>query len=235
MVSDMTMLWRPESRNTKTGNIPQGYVGKTKAETEASCEGCRFRRKDPNTGKGGGCYYWQGQTQGAHNSMRQRAQRLPHEYTFEHAIANARRTARYIRAAVGGDPNIFTREQIQSWHHKAKQARFKGMLIYNHFWSTKGAHLKGLTMASVDSPDEADQAVDAGWRAAVTITSHKAPGSNKLQLRKTPEWSGQEYTTPKGRQIVLCPAQVGDRDCNTCGLCDPTSHNRVPIIGFLVH
>ena len=231
----MQMLWRPESRNKKTGNIPQGYVGKTKAETEASCDGCKMRRKTPETGEGGGCCYWQGQTQGAHQSMRVRSQRHPHEYTLSYALANARRAARYVRAAVGGAPTIFTRSRVLSWHNAIKSSGRQGMLIYNHFWSTKGAHLKGLTMASVDSTDEADQAVDAGWRAAVTITSHKAPGSNKPQLRKTPEWSGQEYTTPKGRQIVLCPAQVGRRDCNTCGLCDPTSHHRVPIIGFLIH
>jgi len=231
----MSMLWRPTSRNIKTGNIPQGYVGETKDETEASCAGCKWRKRDPVTKTGGGCYYWQGQTQGAHQSMRRRAEDYPEEYTLGYALTNARRAARYVRAAVGGDPNIFRRATVLSWHNSVQKAGMKGMLIYNHFWSTKGAHLKGLTMASVDSTDEADQAVDAGWRAAVTITSHKAPGSNKPQLRKTPEWSGQEYTTPKGRQIVLCPAQVGKRDCNTCGLCDPTSHHRVPIIGFLIH
>jgi hypothetical protein len=109
------------------------------------------------------------------------------------------------------------------------------MLIYTHFFKTKGAHLKGLSMASCDTFEDADKAVDEGWRVAVTITSRKAPGSNKPQLRKVPEWTGQEYTTPKGRSIVLCPAQVGRRDCNSCGLCDPTKHNRVPIIGFLIH
>ena len=231
----MSMLWRPTSSNRKTGNIPQGYVGKTKAKTEESCEGCQWRRKDPVTKTGGGCYYWQGQTQGAHQSMRVRALQHPEEYTLEYALANARRAARYIRAAVGGDPNIFTRDEVLSWHKKARQAGMRGVLIYNHFFETKGKHLLGLTMASCDTLAQADKAVNSGWRAAVTITSHKAPGSNKPQLRNTPEWSGQEYTTPEGRPVVLCPAQVGRRDCNTCGLCDPTTHARVPIIGFLQH
>ena len=231
----MSMLWRPTSGNGKTGNIPQGYVGYTKEETEASCAGCKWRRKDPETGEGGGCYYWQGQTQGAHESMRVRARRHPDEYTLDYALENARRAAHYIRAAVGGDPNIYSRSTIQKWHDKARAAGMKGMLIYNHFFESKGKHLKGLTMASCDTLAQADKAVDAGWRAAVTITSHKAPGARKPQLRNTPEWTGQEYTTPKGRQVVLCPAQVGRRDCNTCGLCDPTTHNRVPIIGFLQH
>ena len=229
------MLWRPTSNNRKTGNIPQGYVGETKAETERSCDGCAWRRKDPITKTGGGCYYWQGQTQGAHQSMRIRARLRPEQYTLDFALANARRAARYVRAAVGGDPNVFKRATVQSWHTKTQAAGLKGMLIYTHFFDTKSSHLKGLAMASVDTLARADEAVDAGWRAAVTITSHKAPGSNKPQLRNTPEWNGQQYTTPKGRQIVLCPAQVGRRDCNTCGLCDPTTHNRVPIIGFLVH
>ena len=231
----MKMLWRPTSRNIKTGNIPQGYVGETKEKTEESCKACMWRRKNPVTKNGGGCYYWQGQTQGAHQSMRVRAQSKPTEYTLSYALANATRTARYVRAAVGGDPNVFTRSRILSWHKAIKASGMKGMLIYTHFFDTKGSHLKDIAMASVDTLDRADQAVDAGWRAAVTITSHKAPGSNKPQLRNTPEWSGQQYTTPAGRPVVLCPAQIGKRDCNSCGLCDPTSHHRVPIIGFLHH
>ena len=230
-----TMLWRPESRNVKTGSIPQGYVGETKAETEASCSGCKWRRKDPVTKTGGGCYYWQGQTQGAHESMRRRHQQHPDEYTLDYALRNARRTAHYVRAAVGGDPNIFKRATVQSWHNKTKAAGLKGMLIYNHFFETKGSHLRGLTMASCDTLEQADKAVEAGWRAAVTITTQKAPGANKPQLRKTTEWDGQQYTTPAGTPVTLCPAQVGNRDCNTCGLCDPTKHDRVPVIGFLVH
>jgi hypothetical protein len=130
---------------------------------------------------------------------------------------------------------VLTRSTVLGWHKTVQKAGMRGMLIYNHFWSTKGSHLLGLTMASVDSLAEADAAVDAGWRAAITIRSHKAPGSRKPQLKQTPEWTGQNYTTPKGREVVLCPAQVGRRDCNTCGLCDPLSHNRVPIIGFLIH
>ncbi len=231
----MKMLWRPTSRNDKTGNIPQGYVGESKSATEESCSGCKWRRKDPVTKDGGGCYYWQGQTQGAHHSMRIRSRDYPIQYTLSYALEHAVRTARYIRAAVGGDPNVFDRPTVQSWHDKAKAAGFKGMLIYCHFFDTKGSHLKGLAMASCDDLAQADAAVNAGWRAAVTITSHKAPGANKPQLRNKPEWNGQQYTTPEGREVVLCPAQIGKRECNTCGLCDPTTHDRVPIIGFLQH
>ena len=175
------------------------------------------------TKDGGGCYYWQGQTQGAHHSMRIRSLDYPMQYTLSYALDHAVRTARYIRAAVGGDPNVFDRPTVQSWHDKAKAAGFKGMLIYTHFFNTKGSHLKGLAMASCDELAQADAAVNAGWRAAVTITSHKAPGANKPQLRNKPEWTGQQYTTPEGREVVLCPAQIGKRNCNTCGLCNATT------------
>jgi uncharacterized protein YwbE len=231
----MKMLWRPTSGNAKTGNIPQGYVGETKQQTETSCAGCKWRRKDPETGKGGGCYYWQGQTQGAHESMRVRERRHPDEYTLTYALKNARRAARYVRAAVGGDPNVFSRDTVANWHAQAKAAGLNGVLAYTHFFATKGAHLKGLAMASCDTLSEADAAVDAGWRAAVTITDRKMPGSNKPQLKKIPSWRGKEYTTPKGRKVQLCPAQVGRRECNTCGLCDATNHPDLPIIGFLIH
>ena len=39
-------------------------------------------------------------------------------------------------------PNIFKRATVQSWHNKTKAAGLKGMLIYNHFFETKGSHLK---------------------------------------------------------------------------------------------
>jgi hypothetical protein len=168
--------------------------------------------------------------------MRVRERQHPDEYTLDYVMQNARRAAHYARAAVGGDPNVFHQDEVQEWHDRIRfYYGLKGLLIYTHFFKTKGAHLKGLAMASCDTLAEADEAVDAGWRAAVTITSHKAPGANKPQIRKMQEWDGQQYTTPKGRPVVLCPAQVGKRDCNTCGLCNPKSHERVPIIGFLQH
>jgi hypothetical protein len=62
-------------------------------------------------------------------------------------------------------------------------------------------------MASCDTLAQADKAVDAGWRAAVTITSHKAPGARKPQLRKTARVERPRYTqTPKKRRIVSMPS-----------------------------
>ena len=230
-----TMLWRPDSRNTKTGPIPQGYVGATRQETEESCKGCPMRRRNKSTGKGGGCYFWNGQATGAQTSMQRRAAERPAEYTLDHALNFARRTANYVRGAVGGDPCIFTRDQVKGWHNQTRAAGLRGLLLYTHFFDTKGSHLKHLAMASVDTLGRADKAVESGWKAAVTIRDRKAPGSRKPQLKTIPEWDGKTYTTPAGREVPLCPAQISNKDCNTCGWCDPRNYEAPPIVGFLIH
>ena len=230
-----TMLWRPDSRNTKTGAIPQGYVGATRAETETSCKGCPLRKRNKKTGKGGGCYFWNGQATGAQASMQRRAAKHPNQYTLAYALQHSRRTARYVRAAVGGDPCIFDRVTVTNWHKQVHDAGPNGLLIYTHFFDGKAKHLRGVAMASVDTLHRADKAINAGWRAAVTITDRKVPGSKRPQLKSIPEWSGERYTTPEGRRVALCPAQVADKDCNTCGWCDPQNPSRPDIVGFLIH
>jgi hypothetical protein len=221
-----TMLWRPTSGNTKTGNIPQGYVGITKAETEESCDGCSWRKS--------GCYYWRGRARGGHNAMSKRYTKHPREYSLTHALRHSLRSAKYVRGSVGGDPWPFSRDQVTEWRKQVYSAGLKGLLLYTHFWQTKGEHLRTLAMASCDTFEEADTAVRRGWRAAVTITTQKAPDSQRSWLNKTPAWSGEQYITPDGHQVYLCPAQVGRTNCNNCGLCDPARPGPA-VIGFLVH
>ena len=230
-----TMLWRPDSRNTKTGPIPQGYVGATRDETESSCNGCSLRRRNKRTGTGGGCYFWNGQTAGAQASMQRRATKHPNQYTLDYALQHSRRTAHYVRAAVGGDPCIFPRTTVKTWHKKVRQAGLRGLLIYTHFFDTPARHLRNLAVASVDTLARADKAVSSGWHAAVTITDRKAPGSKRSSLSSIPEWNGERYTTPSNRPVSLCPAQVSNKDCNTCGWCNPQDPNAPVIVGFLIH
>ena len=223
-----TMLWRPRSRNTKTGDIPQGYIGSTREQTEASCEGCLMRKdtKEP-------CYYWHGTPRIAHSGMQKAFTRKPDDYSLEYAIRNSVRAARYIRAAVGGDPWVFTRKEVQSWYDRAIKGGFNGVLNYTHFFDTKAKHLKGLAMASCDTLRRADDAVQAGWRSTVTITSERTPDNRRSRLNHIPHWSGQTYETPDGIDVVICPAQVRRTNCNQCGMCDPTRKGPA-IIGFLV-
>lgn len=227
MKKRFTMLWRPTSKNGKTGNIPQGYVGATRAEVEQSCDGCPMRHA--------GCYHWSGRPIGAQASMQRRFADRPAEYTLRWALGKAIRSARYVRGAVGGDPWVFDRDTVSGWVEDIQAAGMHGLLLYTHFAADKGSHLKGLAMASVHSLSEADDRIRDGWRTAMVADGLKAPDTGKPQLRNVPEWSGEKFITPDGVKGVVCPAQIKRGvDCNTCGMCDATRPGPRLIV-FLQH
>ena len=228
-----TMLWVGRSSNDKTGDIPQGYVGADKAETERSCEGCPLRQD--------GCYHWLGVRRAQASMQRAHAKNTEtgrgERYSLKTAISNSRRMARYVRGAVGGDPWIFDRETVEGWANDVREAGFRGMLLYTHFAADKGAHLQGLAMASVHSLEEADDRIDEGWRVALTSDDFKVPGSKRSTLKDLAEWNGETFTTPNGQRLIVCPAQHKAVDCNSCGLCDAQNdhHGAVPGVVFLKH
>lgn len=220
------MLWVGRSNNDKTGDIPQGYVGENREQTEKSCDGCPMRK--------GGCYHWQGSIR-AQASMQRAYVNKPERYTLDHALGQSRRLARYVRGAVGGDPWVFDRDTVQSWVDQLHAAGMKGLLLYTHFAADKGAHLKGLAMASVHSLDEADDRIREGWRAAM-IAPFKTPDSKRSTLKDVPVWDGEVMTTPDGHEGIVCPAQYKSVDCNGCGLCDASRTGKpAPLIIFLQH
>ena len=224
----MRMLFTSNSKNTKTGNIPQGYQGETVEETRKSCFGCALEETD--------CYYWKKNPSMAHRAMMRANKKNPERYELKNVLPKSARTARYIRIAVGGDPSAMARKTVKGIVSQVKKFGMKGALGFTHFFDGKGAHLKGLVMASVDSLTDADRAVDAGWRAAATLP-FKVKGVKLKKFAHLPEYNGEEVTTPDGRRVVVCPAQRPElrKDCNTCGLCDATAHERVEVIGFIMH
>jgi len=228
MTKAFKMLWVGRSKNDKTGDIPQGYVGKDKEQTEQSCDGCPMRK--------GGCYHWQGNARGAQASMQRAYVNKPERYTLAHALGQSSRMAHYVRGAVGGDPWVFQRETVEGWIDQIRDQGMKGLLLYTHFAEDKAAHLKGLAMASVHSLDEADSRIDEGWRAAM-VADFKTPDSKRPTLNKLPTWNGETFTTPKGRKGIVCPAQYKAVDCDSCGLCDAQRVNgdTAPLIVFLKH
>ena len=227
--TETEMMWTARSKNIKTGDIPQGYVGQTIDKAKASCEGCPLLDDD--------CYHWKGSSQLGHISMTKGyAKRRPEAYSLEAVLPSAARSAKYARGAVGGDPHVFSVETVKGWFKSLKGAGFKGLLLFTHFAKTKGAHLKGLAMASCNL-DEADELVELGWRTAA-ILPFKAPklsATKKSKFKDIPEYDGRPITTKAGRKVVVCPAQTHDKiTCNDCGLCD-ASKEAADVIGFLQH
>lgn len=223
-----TMLWVGQSKNSKTGNIPQGYVGATREETRKSCEGCPMLDN--------GCYHWQGLPRAAQAAMQRAYKNEPERYSLAHALDNSSRMARYGRGAVGGDTWVFDRATVIGWIDQAKTAGLKGLLLYTHFAADKGAHLKGLALASVHTPAEADDRIREGWRAAM-VAPYKTKDSKRQRLKDVPVWNGETITTPDGHKGIVCPAQHKRVDCNSCGLCDAqrTGGKDAPLIIFLQH
>ena len=222
------MLWKGRSKNGKTGDIPNGYAGHTLDEAERSCEGCGFRKEK--------CYYWMKNPRLAHLAMAKAFVKDPERYSLKNAMRQSSRMARWVRGAVGGDSNIFPREQVEEMHEEVQSFGCKGLLLYTHFPLTKGAHLKGLAMASSESLEEADEMANAGWRVFTAVPFRTA----KCKLKKfahLPVWNGEKIFTPEGRPVPVCPAQQPQlrRDCNSCGLCDATKHPGVEVIGSLMH
>lgn len=223
-----TMLWVAQSKNTKTGNIPQGYVGATRHETEASCDGCPMRHK--------GCYYWNGMPVAAHSTMQRvnAKNETPGRYSLAAAIKKSVRSARFVRGAVGGDPCAFPRKTVQSWTDTIKANGFQGLILYTHFAKTKGATLKGLALASTHSLKESDELMSDGWSVAY-VAPFRTPDSKRKTLQHVPVWSGERITTPDGRIATVCPAQYKRGvNCNTCGLCS-NHHKSSRLIAFLQH
>ena len=217
------MLWVGTSKNPKTGNIPQGYVGQTIDLAKKSCDGCPLKETT--------CYHWKGSSQMGHGSMTRGYLKDPKRYFLKNALKNSVRSAKYARGAVGGDPSIFSRKEVEGFHNEVKGFGLKGLIMYTHFPFGKGAHLKGLALGSCDLVG-ADALVNDGWRVAINLPM-KEEGVKRHP--DVPEWDGRGFTTPEGKKVVICPAQTNRGvDCNNCGLCDPTK-KATALIGFLVH
>ena len=110
------MMWTARSTNTKTGDIPQGYVGQTIELAKESCEGCPILSK---------CYHWKGSSQLGHISMTKGyAKRGPEAYSLEAVLPKSVRSANYARGAVGGNPHVISRETVHGWFKTLKDAEF---------------------------------------------------------------------------------------------------------------
>ena len=233
-----------KSRNGKTGNIPTVWIaGNTgcastdKAVSAGSCKssGCPLLPKS----KGGpvptgqrGCYAWSGQVSGALSAILKAKDKS--KYKLKTALKNSHRKARYLRMSAIGDPSVLSRQQrdeivgtLEAFNKEycALSTGFR-IIGYIHGWRL-APWWKGYLMASTDSLDEADKAIEKGWRTAVTLPA---------------DTEGRVVKTPKGNKIYVCPHLVKGvdkrtvNDCNECGWCSVQDERFKKMnIGFPLH
>lgn len=215
----MNIIATPTSSNKKTGNVPTLWVGKTEEEALESCRGCGLAPAP--IGGNGSCYAWSGAVRFGAISARKKAARSPGERTIEAAIAGAARSARMLRATGIGD---IGRSGVAIADYVTGAARSAGLALvgYTHHWREPAvkAAWGGRLMASTETLADADRAVNEGWRATVIVPAD-APRTS---------------STPAGRKVLVCPAQVAEGSgvtCNSCRLCDASRPG--PVIAFRAH
>lgn len=195
------------STNRKTGNMVQTYILRddmrpmfaVQSGADASiCGDCKHR---PSTG--GACYVVvaQGPT-----VVWKTAQRGAYPMTQDAEAIASLGAGRMVRLGTYGDPAA-----VPAWVWTALVSRAEGHTGYTHQWASgagSAPELRGLCMASADTPDEARQAQSEGWRT--------------FRVRLEDE--------PVARGEFVCPASEEGgkrRTCATCKACDGATDGRV--------
>lgn len=141
-----------------------------------------------------------------------------------------------VRGGSYGDPAAVPFEVWEALFSKAKN-----WTAYTHHWRTCDQRLKKYAMASVDSPEERDEAQALGWRTFMVVPEETQP---VVQLEKVSYYPGFRTTGVAHRQVVpndhdiLCPATdphpKRNATCATCLLCRGTSA-KAPSIWEVAH
>lgn len=209
----MRILWTVESRNRKTGNIPQGIIGADRGETLASCRGCQLL--------GNGCYAWRGNVNCASGSV----QRRRTDPTIG-AVLKTRPDARAVRIGMIGDPARAHRPTIRRAIDVIRSSG-KAVLAYSHHWRrSRSSWARTAWMASCETLADADVAIRQGWRPTAIVDAATA----------TPT-----VETPDGHTLAVCPAQrVDGVQCASCRMCDAgsaywTRQDKIHGVAFLKH
>lgn len=99
-----------------------------------------------------------------------------------------------------------------------KKYRFSYKTALTNARAIRAANLNGFTVnLSGDSLEEADELYDLNIGPVVVTVPSDSPTQQK---------------TPRGRHVIVCPAQHADIACKECGLC---AKQRKAIVGFWAH
>ena len=239
------ILVQSTTRNKKTGNVPTIIVGQTAEETLQSCidSGCAVL---PEKLGGSGeykklgikspCYAHNGPVAWATKSIRRaidKGTRTIEDYSLENGFRMSARTARVFRLSSIGDCSALSHEQMKEIVSTGERYNLKPM-GYTAGWKRKGKeYLKKWVLASNFTMEQADKAIDSGWRSTVILPK---------------DTDYKTFVTPAGNKGIVCPEQTQQRinpdvtprnkiTCNTCGLCSEGNQHKskFKVIGFINH
>jgi len=201
------------STNVKTGNMVQTYIlradvdpvraVKTGADVSI-CGSCRHRGNGTD-GTGRSCYVNLGH---GPSSVYRAYLRGAYPRMLSHAIEACR--GRMVRIGTYGDPAAV---RATLWTTLLQHAA--GHTGYTHAWRTS-PDLRGLVMASADSPSEAEEARADGWRTFRVRTAAQ----------------------PLLERESVCPAsaEAGKlTQCAQCRACNGAATGRKGSIAIIVH
>lgn len=208
-MASFTIRWTRSSRNTKTGRIPQGIIGRHREETKFSCKGCPLLRPRTAEEKARGersCYAHNGQVAIAAISVSKR-KRNP---SLRDIIKRRRKTPA-IRLGMIGDPARAHRGNLRKLLSWVRSRGIK-VLSYSHFWrATKDKWARTAWMASCGNLAEADEALAFGWRPCAIVPAETETATATVK-------------TPEGHTLAVCLAQrIDGMTCARCGLCDASN------------
>jgi hypothetical protein len=199
-----------KSTNAKTGGMVQSYIIRTDvAPTDAIrqgldvavCGSCPLR--SVASGGSGACYVNVGHGPLAVFNAYKRGRYTRQPVAW--AAFDIADTGRAFRIGTYGDPGAVPNAGAFWRDLTARLAPETGITGYTHRWRDTGAGLKGLCMASVDSPEEYAEAQARGW-----ATFRVARKGDALRF--------------KGEARCPASAEAGKRvTCETCPItCDGT-------------
>lgn len=193
------------TRNSKTGDVPTVWIGKTWDDSRRSCDKVKCPLRPWAREGETVCYAFGGTPAMAFASIL----RSGADYSIETALKNRSASARIIRVGAIGDPAILPKSWWSRLAELAKREKLQ-IVSYTHGWR-KRPDLAGVSMASCDSLAQIAEAEAKGFRAAVA-TREMTPLSKPLVL-------------PSGNKVVVCPAMASKArgqqtvTCNDCQLC----------------
>jgi hypothetical protein len=204
-------LWLGTSHNTKTGDVPTLWIGRTRSESLKSCKGCPMLEAHD-------CYAQHSRVAISHGEM---VKALDHgkDYSLKTALGKSRKTAKIARFGAIGDPGALPRKYLIKAIAAVKKFDLR-VVGYSRLWLFEShQYLRSWFMASCYSLEEVDKAISKGFRATVVLPYN---------------YEKNAFRTPDGHKGIVCPAIARENiTCNDCALCDASKKG--PVIGFPNH